>query len=48
MKCPFILQVVPIKPLPVVGWITTHHHIEEFNGEWLLFHHVSVPLGGKA
>jgi hypothetical protein len=46
MKCPSILQVVPIKPLPVVGW-TTHHCIVEFNGEWFLFHHDSVPSDGK-
>lgn len=31
---------------PVVGW-TTHHSITEFRGEWYLFHHDSVPSGGK-
>jgi hypothetical protein len=31
---------------PVVGW-TTHHSIVEFNGKWYLFHHDSVPSGGK-
>jgi len=31
---------------PVVGW-TTHHSIVEFSGKWYLFHHDSVPSGGK-
>ena len=31
---------------PVVGW-TTHHSIVEFEGKWYLFHHDSVPSGGK-
>lgn len=31
---------------PVTGW-TTHHAIAEFGGKWYLFHHDSVPSGGK-
>ena len=31
---------------PVVGW-TTHHSIVEFEGKWYLFHHDSVPSGGR-
>jgi len=31
---------------PVVGW-TTHHAIVEFKGKWYLFHHDSVPSGGR-
>jgi hypothetical protein len=31
---------------PVVGW-TSHHSIVEFKGKWYLFHHDSVPSGGK-
>ena len=31
---------------PVVGW-TTHHSIVEWKGKWYLFHHDSVPSGGK-
>ncbi len=31
---------------PVVGW-TTHHAIAEFKGKWYLFHHDSVPSGGR-
>lgn len=31
---------------PVVGW-TTHHSICEYKGKWYLFHHDSVPSGGK-
>ncbi|MDU1893074.1 MAG: glycoside hydrolase family 43 protein [Dysgonomonas sp.] len=31
---------------PVVGW-TTHHGIIEFKGKWYLFHHDSVPSGGR-
>ncbi len=32
---------------PVVGW-TTHHSIIEYHGQWYLFHHDSVPSGGKS
>ncbi len=32
---------------PVVGW-TTHHSIIEYQGKWYLFHHDSVPSGGKS
>ena len=32
---------------PVVGW-TTHHSIIEWEGKWYLFHHDSVPSGGKS
>ncbi len=32
---------------PVTGW-TTHHSIAEYNGKWYLFHHDSVPSGGKS
>jgi len=31
---------------PVVGW-TTHHGIVEFKVKWYLFHHDSVPSGGR-
>ncbi len=31
---------------PVVGW-TTHHSIVKFKDNWYLFHHDSVPSGGK-
>ncbi|MDR1595279.1 MAG: glycoside hydrolase family 43 protein [Prevotellaceae bacterium] len=31
---------------PVVGW-TMHHSIVEYRGKWYLFHHDSVPSGGK-
>ncbi len=31
---------------PVVGW-TTHHSIAEWRGRWFLFHHDSVPSGGR-
>lgn len=31
---------------PVVGW-TTHHSIVEWRGRWFLFHHDSVPSGGR-
>lgn len=31
---------------PVVGW-TTHHGIVEYGGKWYLFHHDSVPSGGR-
>ena len=32
---------------PVVGW-TTHHAILQHEGRWYLFHHDSVPSGGKS
>jgi len=41
---PFTWQGVIMTP--VVGW-TTHHAIVEFKGKWYLFHHDSVPSGGK-
>ncbi len=41
---PFIYRGVILTP--VVGW-TTHHSICEFKGKWYLFHHDSVPSGGK-
>ena len=41
---PFTYQGVILTP--VVGW-TTHHAIVEFKGKWYLFHHDSVPSGGK-
>jgi hypothetical protein len=41
---PFTYQGVILTP--VVGW-TTHHSIAEFKGTWYLFHHDSVPSGGK-
>jgi len=41
---PFTFQGVVLTP--VVGW-TTHHSICEFKGNWYLFHHDSVPSGGK-
>ncbi len=41
---PFTYQGVILTP--VVGW-TTHHSIVEFRGKWYLFHHDSVPSGGK-
>jgi len=41
---PFIYQGVILTP--VVGW-TTHHSICEYKGKWYLFHHDSVPSGGK-
>ena len=31
---------------PVVGW-TTHHSIVEWRGRWFLFHHDSMPSGGR-
>ena len=31
---------------PVIGW-TTHHSIVEYKGKWYLFHHDSVPSGGR-
>ena len=41
---PFTYQGVILTP--VVGW-TTHHSIAEFQGKWYLFHHDSVPSGGR-
>lgn len=41
---PFTYQGVILTP--VVGW-TTHHSIAEFKGKWYLFHHDSVPSGGR-
>jgi len=41
---PFTYQGIIL--YPVVGW-TTHHSIVEFKGKWYLFHHDSVPSGGK-
>ena len=41
---PFTYQGVILTP--VVGW-TTHHSIIQFKGKWYLFHHDSVPSGGK-
>ncbi len=41
---PFTFQGVILTP--VVGW-TTHHAIVEFMGKWYLFHHDSVPSGGR-
>ena len=41
---PFTYQGVILTP--VVGW-TTHHSIAEFRGKWYLFHHDSVPSGGR-
>ena len=41
---PFTYQGVILTP--VVGW-TTHHCIAEIAGKWYLFHHDSVPSGGR-
>jgi len=41
---PFKYQGVILTP--VVGW-TTHHSIVEYKGKWYLFHHDSVPSGGR-
>ena len=41
---PFVYQGVILTP--VEGW-TTHHSIIEFKGKWYLFHHDSVPSGGR-
>ena len=41
---PFTYQGVILTP--VVGW-TTHHCITPYKGKWYLFHHDSVPSGGK-
>lgn len=42
---PFTYQGVILTP--VVGW-TTHHSIVEYKNKWYLFHHDSVPSGGKS
>ncbi|MDE5813879.1 MAG: alpha-N-arabinofuranosidase, partial [Muribaculaceae bacterium] len=42
---PFVYQGEILTP--VVGW-TTHHCIIEYDGKWYLFHHDSVPSGGKS
>ena len=41
---PFTYQGVILTP--VVGW-TTHHAIVEYKEKWYLFHHDSVPSGGR-
>ena len=41
---PFTYRGVLLEP--VVGW-TSHHSICQFKGKWYLFHHDSVPSGGK-
>ena len=41
---PFTYQGVILTP--VVGW-TTHHCVAEIAGKWYLFHHDSVPSGGR-
>ena len=41
---PFSYQGVILTP--VIGW-TTHHSIVEYKGKWYLFHHDSVPSGGR-
>lgn len=41
---PFTYQGVILTP--VVGW-TTHHSIVEYRGKCYLFHHDSVPSGGR-
>ena len=41
---PFMYRGVILTP--VVGW-TTHHSIVEYKGKWYLFHHDSVPSGGR-
>ena len=41
---PFVFQGVILTP--VVGW-TTHHSIAQYRGKWYLFHHDSVPSGGR-
>jgi len=41
---PFTYQGVILTP--VVGW-TTHHSIVEFKSKWYLFHHDSIPSGGR-
>jgi len=42
---PFTYQGVLMTP--VVGW-TTHHAVVEYKGKWYLFHHDSIPSGGKS
>ena len=41
---PFTYQGVILTPM--VGW-TTHHCITEIQGKWYLFHHDSIPSGGR-
>lgn len=41
---PFTYKGVILEP--VAGW-TTHHSIVEYKGKWYLFHHDSVPSGGR-
>ena len=41
---PFTFKEVLLQP--VVGW-TTHGSMTEFKGKWYIFHHDSVPSGGK-
>lgn len=41
---PFVFKGVILTP--VVGW-TTHHSIVQWKNKWYLFHHDSVPSGGK-
>ncbi|MDO4461542.1 MAG: glycoside hydrolase family 43 protein [Bacteroidia bacterium] len=43
---PFTYQGVVLTPV-AAGW-TTHHCIVEWEGKWYLFHHDSVPSGGKS
>ena len=43
---PFTYQGVVLTPVKA-GW-TTHHCIVEFKGKWYLFHHDSVPSGGRS
>lgn len=43
---PFVYQGVVLTPVKA-GW-TTHHCIVEWEGKWYLFHHDSVPSGGKS
>lgn len=43
---PFTFKGVVLTPV-AAGW-TTHHCIVEWEGKWYLFHHDSVPSGGKS
>ena len=43
---PFVFKGVVLTPV-AAGW-TTHHCIVEWDGKWYLFHHDSVPSGGKS
>ena len=43
---PFTYKGVVLTPV-AAGW-TTHHCIVEWDGKWYLFHHDSVPSGGKS